>query len=128
MEFRLSQRSLNNLIGVHADLVRVVKRAITITTVDFGVLEGVRSQERQRELFRAGATKTTNSRHLTGHAVDLVAYVNGEIRWDWPLYGEIAKAMKTAAALEGVSITWGGDWKFYPDGGHFQLTWGEYPR
>ena len=126
MTFRLSARSLKRLVGVHPDLVRVVKHAIGITSVDFAVLEGVRSAERQQELVLAGASQTMNSRHLTGHAVDLGAYVAGEIRWDWPLYHKIAVAMIHAASELGVPLEWGGDWKF-KDGPHYQLPWKDYP-
>lgn len=127
MTFRLSQKSLDRLSGVHPDLVSVVKRAIEITECDFAVLEGVRSRARQEQLFKAGASKTMNGRHLTGHAVDLGAYVNGSVRWDWPLYYKIADAMKQAAAELEVPLTWGGDWKSFPDGPHFELPWDEYP-
>jgi peptidoglycan L-alanyl-D-glutamate endopeptidase CwlK len=125
--FRLSARSLERLVGVHPDLVRIVKHAITITSVDFTVLEGVRSAERQQELVLAGASQTMNSRHLTGHAVDLGAYVAGEIRWDWPLYHKISAAMIHAASELGVSLEWGGDWTKFRDGPHFQLPWKDYP-
>lgn len=126
MPFKLSQKSLDRLSGVHPDLVAVVKRAIEITEVDFAVLEGVRSKARQEQLFKAGASTTMNSRHLTGHAVDLGAYV-GQIRWDWPLYDKIALAMKAAAIELQIAIEWGGDWKKFKDGPHFQLTWEAYP-
>ena len=90
--------------------------------------EGLRTRERQEQLVKAGASKTTRSRHLTGHAVDLAAMIDGEIRWDWPLYDKLAKAMKTAAAEElNVKIEWGGDWKTFKDGPHFQLPWKDYP-
>lgn len=125
--FRLSSRSRSRLEGVHPDLVRIVERAIEITEVDFGVTEGLRTLERQKELLAIGATRTLNSRHLTGHAVDLVAYEGSEISWHWPLYYKIADAMKAAADELGVKITWGGDWKSFKDGPHFQLTWSEYP-
>lgn len=125
--FKLSQRSLNNLKGVHPDLVRVIHTAIKITTVDFAVIEGLRTKERQQELVKSGASKTLNSRHLTGHAVDLAAWVGGTIRWDWPLYHKIAEAVKEAAIIEGVAIVWGGDWKFR-DGPHFELDWKAYPK
>lgn len=127
MTFRLSQKSLDRLSGVHPDLVSVVKRAIEITEVDFAVLEGVRSKARQEQLFKQKATKTMNSRHLTGHAVDLGAYVGGSVRWDWPLYYQIADAMKAAAEELEVPLTWGGDWKTFPDGPHFELPWANYP-
>ena len=127
MAFKLSQKSIGRLSGVHQDLVDVVKRAIEITEVDFAVLEGVRSVARQEQLVKAGASQTMKSRHITGHAVDLGAYVNGSVRWDWPLYDKIALAMKAAAIELQVSIEWGGQWKSFPDGPHFQLTWDQYP-
>lgn len=126
MTFRLGERSISRLVGVHPDLVRVVRLAIGITPVDFAVIEGLRSPERQAELVRAGASRTMNSRHLTGHAVDLAAYVGGEVRWDWGLYPRIAGAMKDASKELRVPIEWGGDWKF-KDGPHFQLDWKAYP-
>lgn len=127
MAFKLSQKSLDRMSGVHPDLVAVVKRAIEITEVDFAVLEGVRSVARQEQLIKAGASQTMKSRHLTGHAVDLGAYVNGSVRWDWPLYDKIALAMKAAAIELQVSLEWGGDWRSFKDGPHFQLTWDQYP-
>lgn len=123
----LSKKSSDRLTGVHPDLIRVVKRALEITTVDFAVLEGVRSKARQEQLVKAGASQTLNSRHLTGHAVDLGAYVSGSVRWDWPLYYKIADAVKQAAAELGVPIEWGGDWQKFKDGPHFQLPRKEYP-
>ena len=127
MAFKLSRRSLERMQRVHPDLVKVVMLAIELTEVDFGVTEGVRTIERQRELFAKGASKTMNSRHLTGHAVDLVAYVGSEVRWDWPLYHKIADAMKRAANSLGVPIVWGGDWKSFKDGPHFELDRKVYP-
>jgi len=125
--FKLGPRSISRLKGVHPDLVKVVERAIQITPVDFTVLEGLRSPERQRQLYEAGASQTLKGRHLTGHAVDLGAWVNNEVRWDWPLYHKIAAAMKQAAKELNIPLTWGGDWKSFPDGPHFELPWKEYP-
>jgi len=125
--YKLSQRSLDNLEGVHPHLVAVVKRAIMYTEVDFAVIEGVRTLERQKELLKAGTTKTLKSRHLTGHAVDIAAYVGGGIRWDRRLYGKINTAMKAAAYDLNVPIEWGGDWKSPKDGPHWQLSWKKYP-
>jgi peptidoglycan L-alanyl-D-glutamate endopeptidase CwlK len=110
MSFTLSKSSLKCLHGVHPDLVRVVQRAIILTECDFKVIEGLRTVARQKRLFEAGATRTMNSRHLTGHAVDLAALVDGKVRWDWPLYSQIAKAMKQAAIDENVPIVWGAVW------------------
>jgi peptidoglycan LD-endopeptidase CwlK len=125
--FRLSRRSLERMQKVHPDLVKVVMLAIELTEVDFGVTEGVRTIEKQREYFAKGASKTMNSRHLTGHAVDLVAYIGAEVRWDWPLYHKIADAMKRAANSLNVPIVWGGDWKSFKDGPHFELDRRSYP-
>lgn len=121
MTFNLSQRSRDRMKGVHPDLVKVVELAIKNSSVDFIVTEGLRSVERQGQLFAAGASKTMNSRHLTGHAVDLAAIVGTKVRWDWPLYAKLAQAMKNAAAELGVKIVWGGDWKSFKDGPHFEL-------
>ena len=126
MAYILGQKSLANLTGVNPDLLAVVQGAIAMTTVDFRVQQGLRSRSEQEMLVKKGASRTLNSRHLTGHAVDLVALVAGEVRWDWPLYHQIAKAMKAAAKDLNVPIPWGGDWKF-KDGPHFELSWKQYP-
>lgn len=122
----LDQRSLKNLQGVHPDLVKVVHRADELDPDSFVVIEGLRSHSRQAELLARKATRTMNSRHITGHAVDLMALVNGEGRWDWPLYAELAKVVKEAAQIEGVPIVWGGDWKM-KDGPHYELPRSKYP-
>lgn len=122
--FVLSQRSLSNLEGLHPDLVACVKRAICITEQDFMVIEGLRTLERQEKLVASGASKTMNSRHLTGHAVDIVPF---PLSWDWPLYYPIADAMKKAAEELKVDLEWGGDWKSFKDGPHWQLSWKSYP-
>jgi len=127
MGYRLSRRSLSRLAGVHADLVAVVKRAIEITAVDFVVTEGLRTIERQRELMAAGASRTLQSRHLTGHAVDLAALVGNEVRWDWPLYGKLNLAMQRAADELQIPVEWGGSWRTFKDGPHWQLGWQRYP-
>lgn len=127
MSFRLSTRSRERMKGVHPALVGVVERAIALTPVDFMVTEGLRTLELQAELVRAGASRTLNSRHLSGHAVDLAALVDGAVRWDWPLYPRIAGAMKAAAAERGVALVWGGDWKSLRDGPHFELDRRVFP-
>ncbi|MNE00842.1 M15 family metallopeptidase [uncultured Brevundimonas sp.] len=127
MTYRLSQRSRTRLRGVHSDLVAVVEAAILRTEVDFMVTEGLRDSARQALLVKAGASRTLNSRHLTGHAVDVAALIEGQVRWDWPLYGRIAEAFKTAARDLGVPLTWGGDWTRLRDGPHFELDRRAYP-
>lgn len=147
----LDARSLKRLEGVHDDLVEVVKVAFDRSAQPFIVTEGLRSLDRQKQLVSAGASKTMRSRHLTGHAVDLAAFIdlngNGEkdinetIRWDWPLYFKLADAMRIAAEQLDVPVEWGGHWRLlngngpireddlakFADGPHFQLPWREYP-
>ena len=127
MTFKLSQRSLDNLKCVHPDLVALVKEAIKITEVDFAVIEGLRTIERQKQLIAQGASKTMRSRHLTGHAVDLAAYVAGGITWKPQFYKPIAKAMKLASNDLNIPVEWGGNWLTFKDLVHFQLPWKEYP-
>tara|TARA_R100001086_G_scaffold104969_1_gene52737 strand:+ start:601 stop:981 length:381 start_codon:yes stop_codon:yes gene_type:complete len=119
--YSLGKRSLDKLKGVHPDLQSVVHEAIKITPVDFTVLEGMRSRDRQIALVKAGKSQTMNSRHLTGHAVDLGAWVDGTIDWSWEHYENIAWAMKKASHDLGVKIVWGGDWVSFKDGVHFEL-------
>lgn len=123
----LSARSFKNLTGVHPDLVAVVHRAAQFTTIPFEVIEGLRTVERQKTLVAAGASKTMNSRHITGHAVDIAPTVEGKIRWDWPLYRALAPAMKQAAQDLGKPLIWGGDWRTFKDGPHFELDRRQYP-
>lgn len=132
MTFKLGPTSVLRLQQVHPDLAKVVERAIVVSEIDFTVLEGARTKERQVELLGAGATTTLNSRHIPGadgfaRAVDLGALVGGKVRWDWPLYFKIADAMKAAAKELDIPLEWGGDWKKFKDGPHFQLPHKEYP-
>ena len=110
MSFKLSQRSIDNLDGVKKDLVDVVKRAIEITEIDFGVTEGLRTVEKQRELFEKGASQTMASKHITGDAVDLVAYIGPKVCWELNVYDEIADAMCQAAEELNVELRWGAAW------------------
>lgn len=127
MSFRLSTRSRARLKGVHPRLVAVVEAALARSPIDFLVTEGLRTSTRQAALVRAGASRTLNSRHLTGHAVDVAALVDGKVRWDWPLYGRIAAAFKAAARDLDVPLIWGGDWPRLRDGPHFELDRGAFP-
>lgn len=120
-------RSEQRLAGVHADLVRVARRALELSPVDFVITEGLRTRKRQEELVAKGASKTMNSRHLTGHAIDVAPIIAGQVRWDWPPFHDIAAAMKQAAAECGVAIVWGGDWRTFKDGPHFELDRKAYP-
>ena len=124
---KLGPQSELLLRGVHPDLIKVIRRAIAITKIDFKVLEGVRSVARQRELVKKGASQTMKSRHIHGFAVDIAPFVAGQIRWDWPLYFQLAATVKQAAKDVGVSVEWGGDWKTFKDGPHWQLPARKYP-
>lgn len=132
---QLNAKSENLLKKVHPDMARVVRRAAAAIAADPGFIItcGVRTLEEQQRLMQAGATRTLRSRHLPGkanglsHAVDLAATIDGNVKWDWPLYARLAVAMKAAAKAEKVTIEWGGDWKTFKDGPHFQLPWASYP-
>lgn len=131
--FKFSKRSESNLNGVHPDLVKVARLALTLSSRDFTVIEGLRTKERQQQLFKQGATKTMSSRHLTGHAIDIVPY---PLDWkDTMAFGELAKAMFEASRQLKIPIRWGADWNrngrsddetFY-DGPHFELLKAVYP-
>jgi hypothetical protein len=121
MGFVFSEKSRRRLEGLHPDLVSVVHRALQITPIDFVVIEGLRTKERQRYLFDKGATRTLNSRHITGHAVDLAPLKNGKPSWNWDDYYPLSEAMKTAASELGIQVEWGGDWTSFKDGPHWQL-------
>ena len=153
-QFSLGRQSLQELKGVHADLVAVVKRAIELTAQDFSVHDGLRTPEEQQRLIAAGASQTMDSRHLTGHAVDLVPVINGKLRWEWPPIYVIADAVRVAARELGTPLRWGGAWdtdftastaspedlvaqyvarrkkqglRAFIDGPHFELPKAKYP-
>jgi peptidoglycan L-alanyl-D-glutamate endopeptidase CwlK len=132
---KLNRASFAKLKGVHPDLVRVVMRCAADwadSATGFIVTCGVRTLAEQKILKAKGASKTLRSRHIPAangfsHAVDLACTIKGQVRWDWPLYDRLAKRMKNAAKKEGVLLEWGGDWKTFKDGPHYQLPWASYP-
>lgn len=131
--------SAKRLVGVHPDLVRVMYTALQNAPFAFRVIDGVRTVKRQQELVRIGASTTMNSRHIPkngySHAVDIVPLVDldrdgkisSEEMFSWPLIRKLMPVVKAAAKHEGVPITWGGDWKRFKDGPHWQLSWAAYP-
>ena len=127
MPYSFGSRSLGRLEGIHPDLRKVMDRAIATTDIDFTVLEGMRTMSRQRKLVASGASRTLRSRHLTGHAEDIAPLVDGKVSWDWPIYHRLAPTIKKAAQDVGVKIEWGGDWRSFKDGPHWQLPWRDYP-
>ncbi len=127
MIHKFSQRSLSRLEGVHEDLVKVMLEAIKESPYDFGITEGVRTPERQKELYEGGLSRTMNSRHLTGHAVDIAVWVDGKVVWDFPKYQEVAEHIEKVAQTLNVPIIWGGRWRTLKDGPHFELDRKSYP-
>ena len=124
---KFSARSEKNLEGVHPDLVKVMRLAIERTKVDFAITEGLRTKERQAELLAQNKSKTMNSRHITGHAIDFMAIVDGKGTWMWIHYETISNTVKECAKELGVEIDWGGDWKNFRDGPHIELDRKAYP-
>lgn len=154
MSFYLSRASETTLIGVQEPLVRVVRRGLELSPIDFRVHEGLRTHEKQAHYVSIGASTTMDSRHLTGHAVDLLALDAGKPSWHWPLYYQIMRAVQRAAREMDVEIRWGGVWdrllnslgddledevaqyvvrrkaagrKAFLDGPHIELSRGKYP-
>lgn len=131
----MDKNGTKNLGGVHPDLLRVVKLCEGMLPKGFEITCtcGLRSLADQKKAVASGASTTMRSRHLPGkrnglsHAVDLAVKIDGHLKWDWPLYAKLATFMKKAAEAEKVSIEWGGDWKTFKDGPHFQLPWATYP-
>ena len=127
MGYKLSQRSLDRMDGVHPDLIAVVKRAIELTPFDFGITEGVRTLDRQQELLKTGKSTTLKSRHLiqddgNSHAIDFVVYVDGSVTWEVSYYRKVVQAFVTAAIEKGVQINSGVLWRTFVDGPHIELN------
>lgn len=127
MAFKFSARSKNFLLFVHPDLVAVANRALQLSTVDFAITEGMRTPGRQADLYKAGLSKTLNSRHLHGLAIDIAAYRGDKLVWDWQPYEDISVAFKAASKELDIPIDWGGDFPTFKDGVHYQLTHAAYP-
>lgn len=126
------ERTERNLKGVHPDLVKVLRRAYAMANPKPTVTCGVRTVAEQKVLVAKGASRTMNSRHIPGrngfsHAIDVAFIFGKDVRWDWPLYKAFADTMKRAAREVGVPIEWGGDWRSFKDGPHFQLPHSKYP-
>lgn len=126
-QYKFSLRSEKNLQGVNSDLIRLVRQALMLSEIDFGITEGLRAIEKQKQLVKEGKSRTMNSRHLSGHAVDIIAYPEGEVSWEFNDYKQIANAFKEASIQLKIPLEWGGDWPDFRDGPHFQLPWKYYP-
>lgn len=119
---KANERSRKRLAGVHPMLRSLITDFASHTHHKFLVTEGVRTKERQAELVRAGASRTMNSKHLTGRAVDIAVVIGSEVRWDWPLYRTFAEDLKSFARANHVNLIAGADWLHFPDGPHFELS------
>lgn len=125
--YKFGNKSKERLSTVHPDLQKLFNEAITNAPYDFSITEGVRSLERQKELVDSKKSTTMNSRHITGKAVDIAVFVDGVISWDIRVYKSVAEHIKTIAKLMNIPIIWGGDWKSFVDGPHFELDRKVYP-
>lgn len=119
--FNFSKASLDKMNGVNSKLVILMKEAIKNSPYDFKITEGLRTVERQKELVKTGKSKTMNSYHLKGKAVDIAVLIDNKITWDFKYYKEVSNHIKEIARKLGYVITWGGDWKTFKDGPHFQI-------
>ncbi len=126
MTYSFSAKSIGKLSGVHKDLQRVMLASIVDSPYDFGISEGLRTKERQQELFDSGKSQTMRSRHLTGHAVDIVLFIDGKANWDFEKYRLVAYHIKGKAKELNIPIVWGGDWISFKDGPHFELNRSKY--
>ena len=125
--FSFGAKSKERLKGVHPDLVRVIEEAIKESPYDFFITQGLRTLEQQQALFNAGKSQTMRSRHLSGHAVDIAVIDNGTVTWDFDKYKAVADHIKAVAKLNDIPINWGGDWRSFKDGPHFELNKSVYP-
>ena len=119
--------SLQRLAKGHPDIRLVMSEAAKECPVAIEISEVLRTQARQAELVKAGASRTMDSRHLTGHAADFYVTVAGKVRWDWPLYATAGAHIKKVASSLDIKIVWGGDWKTFKDGPHIELDRRFYP-
>jgi len=119
--YKFGTKSKERLATVHPDLQKLFNAAISTSPYDFSITEGVRSLERQKELLEAGKSTTMNSRHLKGNAVDIAVFVEGKLTWDFKYYKEVSDHIKALSKSMQIPIVWGGDWKSFIDGPHYEL-------
>ncbi len=119
--YKFGTKSKERLATVHPDLQKLFNAAISTSPYDFSITEGVRSLERQKELLEAGKSTTMNSRHLKGNAVDIAVFVEGKLTWDFKYYKEVSDHIKALSKVMQIPIVWGGDWKSFIDGPHYEL-------
>jgi peptidoglycan L-alanyl-D-glutamate endopeptidase CwlK len=121
MGYKFGKSSVDNMRGVYPPLIGICYRALSLSPHDFGITEGLRTEERQRKLLADGKSTTMKSYHLRGAAVDFAVFIDGKITWEAAYYKTVSAAFKTAALEYGLTITWGGDWESFFDGPHIQI-------
>lgn len=127
-KFKFGSASINHLYGVHPDLIAVARLALAKSSVDFSVVDGLRTKAQQMENIEKGVSWTMNSRHLTGHAIDVYPWVDGATSHANEHYAEVARAFFEAAETLGVHLSWGGEWsESKRDNPHWELSREDYP-
>lgn len=115
----LPAASEKELAGVNVRLADFIRQLSIICPHPFVVTEGVRTKQRQRELVKSGASKTLNSPHLVGRAVDIAPQVSGGISWEWKHFTPIIECAKAHAVATGLPLTFGYDWGW--DAPHIEI-------
>ena len=111
MTFKFGKSSEEKLSTVKNDLANVARKALELSSIDFGITEGKRSEQKQKQLVAEGASKTMKSKHLTGYAIDIVCYAEGKITWELKYYEIVADAFALACKELDVNLRWGGSWE-----------------
>lgn len=119
--YSFSNKSKERLKGVNSSLIKVMEESIKESPYDFSITEGIRTPDRQKELYDSGKSLTLNSKHLVGKAVDIAIFVDGKITWEHKYFKAVAEHIKNTAKKLGVDIIWGGDWRRLVDSPHFEL-------
>ena len=126
MTYAFGAKSAERLAEVHPDLQKVFNEAIKDSPMDFSITQGLRTKEQQKALFDAGKSQTMNSRHFTGHAVDIAVFRDGEVTWDSKYYIPVIDHIKKIAKSMDIPIVSGGDWVTFKDYPHIELHRSKY--
>ncbi len=125
---KFSERSIKNLKGVHPNLVKLMNEAIKDTPIDFVITEGVRTAERQNELFKAKKSKCDGYVKKGNHQIKADGYGHAVDLYPLPIqysdakpYINLSKHIKATAFRLGIKIRWGGDFKSLVDRPHWEL-------
>ena len=130
--FKFSQSSIKRLNTVDSKLQLLANEVLKITPYDFAITEGLRTVERQQELFKQNTSNKiitkcdgikNKSKHQLGKAIDIMVYdEHGAGTWEEKYYKEVALIFKQKAKELNINISWGGDWKSFKDYPHFEIV------